>query len=81
MPAEEEERSFYEGRAPDDWLEALAPLGTDAHKPFLEIAPWLIVVFKLTKTEEGGNVYYINESVGLAAGFLNARHRRGDSAG
>ena len=43
--AEEEERAFYDHRAGDEWLEALAPLGTDAHKPFLEDAPWLIVVF------------------------------------
>ncbi len=44
--AEEEERAFYEHRAPDEWLEALAPLGTDWHKPFLEVAPYLIVVFR-----------------------------------
>jgi nitroreductase len=45
--AEAEEREFYEGgRAPDEWLEALAPLGTDANKPFLETAPWLVAVFK-----------------------------------
>ena len=43
--AEEEERDFYHGRAPDDWLEALAPLGTDEHKPFLETAPYVIAVF------------------------------------
>ena len=45
IAAEEEERAFYAGRAGDEWLEALAPLGTDAEKPFLEIAPWLIAVF------------------------------------
>jgi len=76
--AEEEEREFYQRRASEEWLEDLAPLGTDSDKPFLEIAPWLIVVFKLTKDDDGGNVYYINESVGLAAGFLlAAAHQAG----
>ena len=80
--AEAEERENYENRFPDDWLEALAPLGTDAHKPFLEIAPYLIVVFKLDygfepATELGGEDhhvkhYYVNESVGIATGFLLA---------
>ena len=45
IAAEEEERAFYGGRAGEEWLDALAPIGTDAHKPFLEIAPWLIAVF------------------------------------
>ncbi len=78
--AEEEERAFYEHRAPDEWLEALAPLGTDWHKPFLEIAPYLIVVFRadygLAKNETGEEVkeknYYVMESVGIACGFLLA---------
>lgn len=72
--AEEEERAFYDHRAGDEWLEALAPLGTDAHKPFLEDAPWLIVVFlkKFTFDEQGKKHknYYTAESVGIACGFL-----------
>ncbi|GIW73621.1 MAG: oxidoreductase [Phycisphaerales bacterium] len=70
--AEAEERAFYERRATDQWLEDLRPLGTDANKPFLERAPWLIVVFKLMKTDDGGQVYYANESVGIAVGMLLA---------
>lgn len=74
--AEEEERAFYAGRAGDEWLEALKPLGTDPNKPFLEIAPWLIAVFaqKRGGVEPGQNFknYYINESVGIACGFLLA---------
>ncbi len=74
--AEEEERAFYGGRAGDEWLEALAPIGTDADKPFLEIAPWLIAVFaqKRGGVEAGDSRknYYINESVGIACGFLIA---------
>ena len=74
--AEAEERAFYGGRAPADWLEALAPLGTDADKPFLEIAPWLIVVFASLhdRRPDGRAVkhYYVQESVGIATGFLIA---------
>jgi len=74
--AEDEERAFYAGRAGDEWLAALAPLGTDPNKPFLEIAPWLIAVFaqKRGGTEPGQMIknYYINESVGIACGFLIA---------
>jgi len=74
--AEEEEREFYEGRASDEWLGALAPLGTDADKPFLETAPWLIVIFEQRHglDENGDKIryYYTKESVGLAAGFLIA---------
>lgn len=70
--AEAEEREFYERRAPEAWLEDLAPLGTDATKEFLDVAPWLIVVFKLMKADDGTKNYYINESVGLAAGHLIA---------
>jgi nitroreductase len=70
--AENEERLFYGGRAPKRWLEDLHPFGTDAHKPFLETAPWLIVVFKLTRGDEGDQVYYVNESVGIATGLLLA---------
>ncbi len=72
LAAEEEERTFYEQRASAQWLKDLEPLGTDSSKPFIEVAPWVIVVFKLTREDDGGNVYYINESVGLACGFLLA---------
>ena len=80
--AEEEERAFYERRASDEWLEALAPLGTDHHKPFLEVAPWLIVVFlrKFSYDEQGRKLknYYTAESVGIACGFLiTALHKAG----
>lgn len=77
--AEAEERQSYEHRMPADWLEALAPLGTDWHKEFLETAPYLIVVFRidfgLAQTEEGESRikhYYVQESVGIATGFLLA---------
>lgn len=70
--AEGEEREFYERRASRRWLEDLAPLGTGWHKPFLEVAPWLIVVFQLTHTDDGGQVYYREESVGIASGLLIA---------
>jgi iodotyrosine deiodinase len=74
--AEAEERAFYEGRASDEWLEALAHLGTDADKPFLETAPFLIVVFQQNYglDAEGERVkhYYVQESAGIATGFLIA---------
>ena len=74
--AEEEERAFYGGRAPKEWLDALAPLGTDPAKPFLEEAPVLIVVFavKSGTRPDGRTVkhYYVPESVGIATGFLIA---------
>jgi len=70
--AEAEERAFYAGRANAEWLADLEPLGTDADKAFLEVAPWLIVVFKLVRADDGGQVYYPTESVGLAAGLLLA---------
>ncbi len=74
--AEEEERAFYGGRAGDEWLQALAPIGTDADKPFLEIAPWLIAVFAQKRggvdAGDSRKNYYINESVGIACGFLIA---------
>ena len=81
--AEAEEREFYEGgRATEEWLEALAPLGTDWRKPFLEIAPWLVVVFKQIHAVGGDGSkltnYYVNESVGIACGlFIAAIHRMG----
>ena len=74
--AEEEERAFYAGKAGSEWLDALAPLGTDADKAYLEAAPWLIVVFgQRTGGIEPGETrqnYYVNESVGIATGFLLA---------
>ncbi|MBV8709420.1 MAG: nitroreductase family protein [Acidobacteriaceae bacterium] len=77
--AEAEERESYEHRMPAEWLEALAPLGTDWHKEFLETAPYLIVVFRvdfgLTQTAQGEQRtkhYYVQESVGIATGFLLA---------
>lgn len=76
LAAEEEERNFYAGKASEEWLDALAPLGTDEHKPFLESAPWLIVVFAQRKggIEEDGTTqnYYVTESVGIACGMLIA---------
>jgi len=83
--AEAEERAFYGGRAPDDWLEALAPLGTNAEKPFLKTAPWLLVIFaeRWSETAEGGREknYYVAESVGIATGLLLAAvHRAGLAA-
>jgi len=74
--AEEEERAFYGGRASDEWLEALAHLGTDEHKPFLEIAPYLIVIFAQNYgiDDDGSRIkhYYVSESVGIATGMLIA---------
>jgi iodotyrosine deiodinase len=78
--AEAEEREFYARRAPADWLEALAPLGTDADKPFLEVAPWLIAVFirRFERRADGSKLkhYYTDESVGLATGLLLAACQR-----
>ncbi len=72
--AEEEERAFYAGKAGDEWLDALAPLGTDADKSYLEVAPWLIVIFGQRRggIDPGDDKqnYYVNESVGIATGFL-----------
>ena len=76
IAAEEEEREFYSRRAPQEWLDALAPLGTDSEKPFLEIAPYLIAVFAAGHSElaDGRRVknYYVSESVGIATGMLVA---------
>jgi iodotyrosine deiodinase len=82
LAAEEEERLFYQRRAPDEWLEALAPLGTDWQKPFLETAPWLIAIFaqKWGRDANGRKVkhYYPTESVGIATGILiTALHNAG----
>ena len=74
IAAETEEREFYEHRAPNEWLEALAKLGTDAHKPFLEIAPWLIAIFaqpyRILPDGRKLKHYYAIESVGIATGLL-----------
>jgi len=70
--AEEEERAFYERRASERWLADLAPLGTDENKEYLETAPCLLVVFALARGDDGGQHYYVQESVGLACGLLLA---------
>lgn len=73
--AEKEEYESYHGRMSEKWLRRLAVLGTDEHKPFLEIAPYLIVVFRVTSVEENGETeptYYSQESVGIAVGLLLA---------
>jgi nitroreductase len=80
--AEAGEREFYSGRAPEEWLEALAPLGTDEHKPFLETAPYLIVIFAQNYglAPDGQKIkhYYVSESVGIATGILiTAIHQAG----
>ena len=80
--AEQEEKENYEHRFPQEWLDALAPLGTDWRKPFLEHAPYLVVVFREVhgRDEQGRKItnYYVNESVGLACGlFIAALHAMG----
>ncbi len=82
IAAEEEEKKSYEGRMPDEWLEALAPLGTDWRKPFLETVPWIVVCFEeLFGYDEEGNKrknYYVRESTGLACGlFIASLHTMG----
>lgn len=80
--AEDVEREFYNTYAPQEWLEALAPLGTDEHKPFLETAPYLIVIFaqryRLLPNERKIKHHYVPESVGIATGILiTAIHQAG----
>ncbi len=80
--AEQEEREFYAGKAGDEWLGDLKKLGTDADKPFLETAPWLIAIFAerygFDEQGERRKNYYMSESVGIATGFLiNALHQAG----
>lgn len=74
--AEDEERAFYAGKAGEEWLGALKPLGTDPQKPFLEIAPWLIAIFGARSSASADGVmrknYYVPESVSIATGFLIA---------
>jgi nitroreductase len=82
LAAEAEEREFYQHRAPEDWLAALAPLGTGPEKPFLETAPWLIGIFEQRwgYDADGAKVkhYYPRESVGIATGLLiSALHEAG----
>jgi len=82
VEAEKEEQEFYSGRAPQEWLDALAPLGTDADKPFLETAPWLIAIFEKTHSimDDGRRVknYYVSQSTGIACGMLiTALHHAG----
>jgi iodotyrosine deiodinase len=80
--AEEEEREFYSGRAPQEWLDTLAPLGTDQHKAHLTDAPWLVVLFRQTYGVHADSArqthYYTQESCGIAAGFfIAAIHQMG----
>ena len=76
--AEDEERAFYETRASEEWRQALAPLGTDWRKPFLEDAPAVIAVFEIHRSPETPRPYYATESVGIAVGLLLAAlHRAG----
>lgn len=82
LGAEMEERRFYEERANDEWLADLGLLGTGPEKPFIEQAPWLVVLFKKVKDDRAerisDQVYYVNESVGIAAGlFIAAIHQAG----
>lgn len=82
VAAEKEEKEFYENRATEEWLEALAPLGTDSNKPFLEEAPYLIAIFSESYgIKENGDKethYYVKESVGIATGMLvTAIHNAG----
>jgi nitroreductase len=83
IAAESEERISYEGgRMPPEWLEALAPLGTDWHKPYLEIVPWIVVVFEethgISAAGRSTKNYYVKESVGIACGlFVAALHNMG----
>ena len=80
--AEAEERAFYHGRAPQEWIDALAPLGTDEHKPHLTDAPWVVVLFRqahgVLPDGRKRTFYYTQESCGIAAGlFIAAVHHMG----
>jgi iodotyrosine deiodinase len=82
LAAEDEERAFYAGGGGDEWIAALEPIGTNAHKPHLEDAPWLIVIFaeRYREKADGSRIkhYYVGESVGIATGFLiTALHHAG----
>lgn len=80
--AEAEERAFYEERATQEWLDALAPIGTDPNKPFLDVAPWIVILFAQRSgvNPDGSKKkhYYVQESCGIAAGlFIAALHQMG----
>ncbi|MEM1178701.1 MAG: nitroreductase family protein [Acidobacteriota bacterium] len=82
IAAEEEEKNTYENKMSDEWREALAPIGTNWQKPFLEVVPWIVVVFeKLYDIEPDGSMsknYYVHQSVGLACGmFITSLHSMG----
>ena len=82
LAAEREEHAFYHGRAPAEWIEALAPLGTDEHKPHLTDAPWVVVLFRQAQGLDADGAkrtyYYTQESCGIAAGlFVAAIHHMG----
>ena len=82
IAAEEEEKESYGGRMSDEWLDALAPLGTDWRKPFLEVVPWIVVCFaeRYGLDADGGKIknYYVQESCGIACGlFIAALHHMG----
>jgi nitroreductase len=76
VAAEEEEKKSYEGRMPEEWLDALRPLGTTWEKPFLETVPWIVVVFEelFEQLDDGSKKknYYVPQSVGIACGFFIA---------
>ncbi|MHC4340818.1 MAG: nitroreductase family protein [Planctomycetota bacterium] len=72
IAAEEADREFYARSAHAQWVKDLEPLGTAADDGYLETAPWVIAIFRMTREDDGGQVYYTSESVGLAAGFLIA---------
>ena len=72
IAAEKEERESYERRMPQQWLDALSPIGTDWKKPFLETAPWLVICFAKNIGDDGDKNYYVQESCGIACGFFIA---------
>jgi iodotyrosine deiodinase len=78
LAVEEVEREFYEDRASNRWLEDLEPFETNPDKSYIDTVPWLIIVMALRTTDDGGQVYYLNESVGIATGLLlTAAHHAG----
>lgn len=78
LAAEEVERAFYQTKASDRWLKDLEAFGTDPDKSYIDTVPWLIIVMAMRTTDDGGQVYYLNESVGIATGMLlTAAHHAG----
>ncbi|MGJ8637354.1 MAG: nitroreductase family protein [Phycisphaerales bacterium] len=78
VAVEEVEKEFYEDRASNRWLEDLEPFETNPDKSYIDTVPWLIIVMALRTTDDGGQVYYLNESVGIATGMLlTAAHHAG----